>query len=193
MRLVVLSRHSESVFNVERRVNGNPAVPVALTEDGERQAGLLGLQLRGLPIDLCIHTRFERTRRTAEIALHGRDVPFLEEPLLDDIDVGELDGEPLDVYRAYRDSLPRHASFPGGESRDDAAARYAEAFRVLAARPERTILVVCHEIPVRYALNGAAGSDSLDAPASRIPNATPFMFEQGDLALAAARIAELAR
>ena len=54
------------------------------------------------------------------------------------------------------------------------------------------MLVVCHEIPLRYALNAAAGSDQLDAPAHDIANATPYLFTPETLAQAAARIAELA-
>jgi hypothetical protein len=48
--------------------------------------------------------------------------------------------------------------------------------------------VVCHEIPIRYALNAAAGSDELDAPAHDIPNATPYLFDPAALAAAAERI-----
>ena len=40
------------------------------------------------------------------------------------------------------------------------------------------MLVVCHEIPVRYALNAAAGSDDLDGPEHAIPNATPYLFDE---------------
>ena len=49
-----------------------------------------------------MHTRFERTLRTADLALEGRDVPRSSEPLLDDIDVGELDGVSIDTYRAWK-------------------------------------------------------------------------------------------
>jgi hypothetical protein len=40
------------------------------------------------------------------------------------------------------------------------------------------VLVVTHEIPVRYALNAAAGSDSLDGPAHEISNAVPYLFDE---------------
>ena len=61
----------------------------------------------------------------------------------------------------------------------------------LLERPEQAILVVCHEIPVRYALNAAAGSDELDGPEHRIPNATPYLFDADTLSRAAARIEQL--
>lgn len=188
MALIILTRHARSTLNVEGRVNGDPAVPVGLTDDGEREAARLGRQLAHVPIDLCVHTRFERTRLTAEIALHGREVPLREEPLLDDLDVGDLEGATLDAYRAWKAAHTREEAFPGGESLDDAARRFARAFRAVIGRGEATTLVVCHEIPIRYALNAAAGSDRLDAPEHFVPNATPYLFDERSLARAVDRM-----
>jgi broad specificity phosphatase PhoE len=192
VRLFVLSRHAHSTLNLEHRVNGDPSVPVTLTPEGKAQADQLWHQLAQLPFELCVHTRFGRTRETAEQALHGRDVPMLEEPLLDDIYVGELEGQTLDEYRAWKREHTRDDPFPGGESLNDAARRYADAYERLLERAEQAILVVCHEIPVRYALNAAAGSDDLDNPEHGIPNATPYLFDETSLARAANRIRLLA-
>src|SRR5581483_10114833 len=79
MRVIILSRHGESTLNVEGRVNGDPTVPVALTEAGREAAQRLGAQLANLPIELGVHTRFARTRETLELALAGRDVPVKAE------------------------------------------------------------------------------------------------------------------
>jgi broad specificity phosphatase PhoE len=182
VRLFVLARHAESALNVERRVNGDPTVEVPLTERGEEEARTLGQQVSEVPFDACLHTRFPRSRMTAELTLGERvDVPLVEEPLLDDIDVGSLEGAPVERYREWKHGHARDVPFPDGESLDDAARRYAEAFRRLLASPHRSVLVVCHEIPVRYALNGACGSDSLDGPAHEIGNAMPFLFDEAAL------------
>jgi broad specificity phosphatase PhoE len=192
MRLFVVARHAQSILNIERRVNGDPSVDVPLTEQGELEARLLGTQIAQLSLDACVHTRFPRTRTTAEIALAEReDVPFTVEPLLDDVDIGEFDGAPLEEYRAWKHGHPRSVPFPGGESLDDAARRYAAAFRRLLASPHACVLVVCHEIPLRYALNGAAGSNSLDGPTHEIGNALPFLLDAGALERAAAGIERL--
>ena len=185
MPLFILTRHAQTTFNLTERVNGDPSVNVELTENGVEQARQLGLQLAHVPIELCVHTRFGRTRRTAAIALQDRAVPFREEPLLDDIDVGALDGEPTAEYRAFKQTHSRRERFPGGESLDEAGARYARAFARLALDGAGIVLVVCHEIPMRYALNGAAGSGCLDAPVHDLPNATPFLFEGTALSRAA--------
>ena len=192
MAVYVFTRHGESTLNVERRVNGDPTRPVPLTERGEEQARRLGEQVAHLPLDVCIHTRFPRTLETAKIALAEReDVPLLPEPLLDDIDIGDFDGAPLEEYREWKHGHDRSVPFPGGESLDDAARRYAEAFRRLLARQYRSVLVVCHEIPVRYALNGASGSDSLDGPAHEISTAVPYLFDEEALERAVAGIERL--
>jgi broad specificity phosphatase PhoE len=192
MRLFVLSRHGQSTLNVEGRINGDPSVYAPLTEDGRKAAERLGAQLAALELDLCVHTRFPRTRETAEIALKGRAVPQLEEPLLDDIDVGDLEGDTLDAYRAWKHEHARSERFPGGESLDDAARRYARAFRhLLDERSEQSVLVVCHEIPLRYALNAAQESTDLDGPIHLIANATPYLFDEQALRRAAEHIDSL--
>jgi broad specificity phosphatase PhoE len=192
VRLYVISRHGESTLNLENRVNGDPSVPVHLTDKGRDEARLLGQQLAHVPLDLCAHTRFSRTRETAELALAGRRVPFEEMAGLDDIDIGDLEGKSLDEYHDWKRAHTRRDPFPGGESLDDAALRYADAFEALLKRPEQTTLVVAHEIPLRYAINGADGSDSLDGPTHHLTNATPYLFDEAALRHAVGRIRELA-
>lgn len=187
-RLFVLARHGESTLNVAAVVNGDPNVDAPLTEQGHEESRRLGDQVRNVQLELCVYTRFDRTRETAELALEGRDVPFEVEPLLDDIDIGELEGVTIDDYRAWKREHSRSDPFPGGESLDDAAVRYGRGFQRLLARPERTILVVTHEIPVRYALNAAEGSDDLDSPHHKLGNATPYLFGDEQLAAAAAHL-----
>jgi broad specificity phosphatase PhoE len=159
-----------------------------LTEQGRDESRLLGDQVRNIDIDVCIHTRFARTLETARIALGSRAIPFEVEPLLDDVDIGELEGRTIDEYRAWKREHARSDRFPGGESLDDAAVRYGRGFQQLLARREHTVLVVTHEIPVRYALNAAEGSDDPDAPHHQLANATPYLFSEERLALAAERL-----
>jgi broad specificity phosphatase PhoE len=178
VQLYVIVRHGESTLNFESRISGDPTIPVALTERGRDEARLLGQQLAHVPLELCIHTRFSRTLETAEIALDGRDVPYEVEPLLDDIKVGELEGKTLEDYRAWKRQHKRSDDFPGGESLEDAASRYAEAYKRLLQRPEQAILIITHEIPLRYAINAADGSDDLDGPTHQLANATPYLFDE---------------
>jgi len=192
LQLYVIARHGESTLNFENRINGDPSVPVSLTEKGRDESRLLGQLVAHIPIELCVVTRFGRTRETAELALEGRSVPFEVEPLLYDIDIGELEGLMLEDYRAWKREHTRGDPFPGGESLDDAARRYAQAFQKLLDRRETSILVVTHEIPLRYAINAADGSDSLDGPAHQLANATPYLFDEVALGRAVEGILRLA-
>ena len=164
---------------------------VRLTEKGRDESRLLGEQVAHVPLQLCLHSNFLRTRETAEVALAGRDVPFEEDPELGDIRVGELEGKTLDDYRAWKHTHTRSDPFPGGESLDDAARRYANAFERLLERPETSILVVTHEIPLRYAINAADGSEDLDGPTHQLANATPYLFDEAAFARAIERIRAL--
>jgi len=191
MSLFILARHAQSTLNREERVNGDPTVDVELTAEGVEQARRLQLQVAQIPIDLCVHTRFGRTQQTAAIVLEGREVPLREEPLLDDVDVGDLEGRTYAEYRGFKQAHSRHDPFPGGESLDQTAARYARAFATLAECGSEVVLVVCHEIPLRYALNVMADSDSLEAPIHNVPNAVPFLFETASIKRAAQAIERL--
>ena len=115
-----------------------------------------------------------------------------EHPELGDIDIGNLEGKTLEEYRAWKHEHTRRDPFPGGESLDDAARRYADAYERLLERRESTILIVTHEIPLRYAINAADGSDDLDGPTHQLANATPYLFDQSALEAAVERIKGLA-
>lgn len=188
MRLYVIARHGESTLNRDHRISGNPERPVGLTDRGREEARALGLQVAHLPLDVCLHTRFQRTRDTAAVAFEGRDIPFVVEPLFDDVNVGSLDGAPFDEYRAYKRAHTRKDRFPDGESLDEAALRYADGFDKTLALDAGRVFVCCHEIPLRYALNGASGSDQLDGPVHELRNATPYLFTEDALRRAVERI-----
>jgi broad specificity phosphatase PhoE len=189
VRLLLLARHGRSLFNVAGVVNGDPALDRGLAEDGRAAAAGLGVQLAGVRIDLCVTSRFPRAQETARLALGERPpVPHVVDEGLDDVRIGELEGQTLDEYHAWKRAHRTSDRFPGGESLDEAAVRYGEAFARLLARGEDTVLCVCHEIPVRYAVNAAAGSPDPDRPFHDVANATPYLFDAAALRRAADRL-----
>jgi broad specificity phosphatase PhoE len=181
MQLLLVARHGQSLFNIDQVVNGDPARDRGLSPLGIDEAEKLALQVAGIALDLVVVSEFERAQQTAELALGGRPVPTVVEPDLNDVRIGDLEGRTLHDYRAWKAEHPRSEPFPGGESLDDAARRYAAGFGRLLDRPEATILCVCHEIPVRYLVNAAAGSDDLDRPLHDVANATPYVFDAAGL------------
>jgi broad specificity phosphatase PhoE len=190
MRLLLLARHGQSLFNIDHVVNGDPELDRGLSPLGIEEAGKLHGQIAGVSIDLCVVSEFPRAQQTARLALDGRDgIPFEIDPDLNDIRIGELEGRTLVDYRHWKQAHAHADPFPGGESLDDAARRYAAAFERLLRRDVGTILCVCHEIPVRYAINAADGSTDLDGPIHAIANATPYVFDAAGLRRAVERLA----
>src|SRR4051812_38038826 len=131
-RTFALVRHGGTDYNAERRLNGDPEVPVHLSDDGRAQVAMLRDRIAGMAIDLGVRTRFPRTLQTIEILLDGRDVPIVVGPALDDVRLGEFGGRSVDDYRRFRDRFGQDARpSDGGESRVDALARYARGFERL--------------------------------------------------------------
>jgi broad specificity phosphatase PhoE len=190
---VILTRDGESRFSVRETMNGDPTVSGPLTEAGEEQARSLGRSLACERIDLCATSEFERAQQTADIALAGRNVPRLVMPELNDIRVGDFEGKLLGDYRAWAATESPLAEAPGGgESRAAAAARYARAYRTLLARPEPTILVVAHGLPIRYVLLAAADENPTTTVAP-VTYAAPHSLEAADLERAVERLERWAR
>ena len=192
MRLLLLARHGQSLFNVDGVVNGDPARDRGLSAQGVAEAEGLAAQIAALRVDVCVVTRFARAQETARLALGARTPELVVDGDLDDIRLGELEGRTLADYRAWKQGRSRDEPFPGGESLNDAARRYADAYERVLRRPEEQILCVCHELPVRSAVNAAAGSDAFDAPLHDVANATPYAFDADGLARAVERMRELA-
>lgn len=178
---MILARHGESAFSVRGHCNGDASACGGLTDGGREQARALGRALGGERLDLAVHTEFRRTRETAELALEGRSLAWLVVPELGDIAVGRYEGRHLDEYREWAWSAGPDDECPGGgESRTAAARRFAAGFRRVLEREERTALVVAHGLPIRYALDAAAGR----VPSRRVevvPYAQPFPLAAGAL------------
>ncbi len=157
MERLLLARHGESTYSARGLVNGDPSVACPLSPAGREQAEALGAALRGETIDLLAVTEFERVRETAELALAGRDVPAIVVPALNDPRYGAFEGGLLDAYRAWAWEHGPLEAPPGGEHRGELAARYGEGLRLLLERPEETVLLVGHSLPIRYALDASEG------------------------------------
>jgi len=165
-------------------LNGDPSVPGGLTPRGEDQARRLGEALRDRPIDLCVTTDFERTIRTADVALAGRGVPRIVMPVLDDPPNGIFELRPAEELRAWRTEHGTDEPIPGTSTTErEALERMRSGFFDLAARPEETIVAVLHGWFVAWAL--------VSAGLERTPEqAVPYELSVGKVADALRATAE---
>ena len=127
-----------------------------------------------------------RRRRPTSRSPSG-DVPRLVLADLNDIRFGEFEGRPLTEYRAWAHAHGPEDVVPGGDSRAQTVARYVRAYRTILARPEETVLVVAHGLPVRYVLDALDGRNPAAAVA-QVPYAEPFRLSAQELETAVRRL-----
>ena len=157
MELLLLARHGFAASN--RDGIASCAVPgEGLTPDGVEQARRLAAELTGERIALGASSELARTRETLDLALGGRAAPRIVVRDLNEIAFGSYENGPLDEYRAWAAAhSPAKPAPGGGESRAEAAARFARGLRSLLARPEDVVLHVGHALALRYVIDAAQG------------------------------------
>jgi 2,3-bisphosphoglycerate-dependent phosphoglycerate mutase len=188
VKTVILARHAESEASAAGIVNGDPLRQIGLTGHGREQARRLGGELAGERPGLCVVTEFPRTQQTADIALAGDNVARLVLRELNDPPFGPFEGRPI---AEFRDWLIRHgpAEPVGGESRAATVRRYARGLRTLFDRPEQTILVIAHGLPITYTIRAASGQDlPLTLEAAQVAYAVPYCLGDTDVRRAAAAL-----
>jgi len=159
---VLLARHGETAWNAEGRYQGKR--DIALSENGERQARLLGERLANVAITRAVASPLGRARRTAELALgEGRAARLeLDEGLME-IGHGDWEGLLASEIRerdpgrlqAWRDA-PETVQMPGegGESIIEVLDRSWPAFARACEGlgQDDTLLVVAHDAVNRVIL-----------------------------------------
>lgn len=192
METLILARHGHAAANAADIVSGAPPGE-GLTRAGVEQACALQAALAGEQIDLGACTAFLRTQQTLALALGDRTVPTLVVPELNEIRFGSFDGGPLAAYRRWAwESGPDVACPGGGESRAQAARRFAAGLRALLERPEPVILAIGHALPLRYVLD-AAGGRLPAARIERVEHAAPLPLTRDAVEVAAETLAAWAR
>ena len=131
----MLTRHALAASNRDGTASSD-APGEGLTDAGREQARRLGEDLAREAFDLGIASELRRTQETLDLALGERDVPRLVVPELNEIHFGSFAGGLLTKYRIWAAAEPPELPAPGGgESRAQAAARFALGLRTLARAP----------------------------------------------------------
>ena len=127
-------RHGESLWNREGRWQGHS--DIELSSLGEEQAHRLSLRLQGVGFQRVYSSDLARARRTAELALPGRELSA--DPRLREVHFGEFEGRALADFDEQKRQLlqdwlkdPFRMRIPGGESMGDVRVRVGEWFSEL--------------------------------------------------------------
>lgn len=151
MTRLLLVRHGETDWNVARRYQGQSDVP--LNGRGEQQAQAVAARLRDESIDAIYASDLSRAWETARaIAAQHEKLAIVSEPRLREMNFGEWEGltydeicqcEPLAAENWNQ--ILMEAGPPKGESLPQLAARIREMLNdIIAAHPEKTVLLVAH-------------------------------------------------
>ena len=178
-RTLYLMRHGETLFNVQRRVQGASDSP--LTERGIEQGRAAGVRLRerGVFPDSFVSSSSERACDTVELVsreLYGEVRPYQRLKGIKEFNRGIFEGEPL--YLMPRDRELRNKYFVpyGGESDDDALARMEETLvRVMEEAGGESVLAVSHGGVGGLFMRKWAGEDVLGM--WPMPNCTVMVYD----------------
>jgi broad specificity phosphatase PhoE len=155
MTTILLARHGETDWNLERRVQGHSDRP--LNESGRAQALALADRLSTESLDAVYSSDLARARETAAViaARHGLDV--IETSDLREKDFGSWEGmTDTEIFARFPNA--HRGEWGDGESRDELADRVVAALKeIAAAHLGGRVLVVTHGGPMRAALTQAGG------------------------------------
>ena len=162
MTTILLARHGETDWNLNRRVQGHSDTP--LNDTGRAQAQALGEELAGERIDAVYSSDLVRAHETARAVAEPRGLGVTAIRDLRERHFGTWEGMTDDEIFARFDPTP-DTSWGDGETREEMAERVLDALRRIAAtHPGSRVLVVSHGGPLRAVLShcGVDGVGRID-------------------------------
>ena len=163
MTAILLARHGESDWNVERRWQGHADRP--LSPRGREQAQALAQRLDEIELDAIYSSDLRRAYDTASAVADRRGVAVTTVRDLREVDVGSWSGLTRDEAKArFPEAYARwEQGGPGwddGETYEQMAARVVGALEKIASdHAGRTILVVAHGGSIRAIHAATLGID----------------------------------
>lgn len=159
---IYLVRHGETVWNVEKRLQGWKDSP--LTENGLRNAERLAERLDGTRIDRIFSSDQKRALTTAQIIAKDRSIPIEILSSLRELNFGSWEGMtiseiedkyPLE-YNTYKTEPDKYIS-TDGESIGQLFDRAAKALKHIQSCGEENVLVVTHGVTIRALMTIVSG------------------------------------
>ena len=168
MSKITLIRHGESIWNGERRIQGNQ--DPALSPRGRRQAALLVKHLQDhltRPAGAIYTSPLQRAAETADRIASTLHLPVIHEPDLREMSLGAWEGLTVAEIQAafsggYERWLEDPAAFPapGGEALSAFGSRVEGALaRMQRAHPGADLLIVSHGGVIKALLCFVLGLD----------------------------------
>ncbi|MDB4945695.1 MAG: Phosphoglycerate mutase [Labilithrix sp.] len=163
---ILLIRHGATVLSAEDRFAGS--TDVELSDEGRRQATMLGERLAEGPLDALYASPMGRTRETARLVSGPRKLEPVTDSGLREIDHGrwegltrkEVEAKFADEYQHWEED-PFTFAPEGGESGLSVMARALPVVRAIVVKhPGQTVAIVSHKATIRLLLSSFLGIDA---------------------------------
>jgi probable phosphoglycerate mutase len=150
MTRLILIRHGETDWNVERRWQGQADVP--LNARGRRQAAQVAQSLADVGITAIVSSDLSRAAETAQALAYATGLSVHYDPRLREICQGEWEGQSIEKIQAnyseqlrQRNENPAAIAAPGGETATQVLERLLDAVEEIRQDyPDATVAVVSH-------------------------------------------------
>jgi broad specificity phosphatase PhoE len=165
MAKLILARHGETVWNVEKIYRGR--ADVNLDEVGIKQAELLGKYLSNWKLEAIYSSPVKRSLDTANIIARYQKIGVYTAEGLIDFDYGEWQSLPeQEVTRLYPALLdewhnnPHKVKMPGGESLEDVRRRAIEVVNDVLSKYQGSVVLVSHRVVIKVLICSLLGLDN---------------------------------
>lgn len=149
--MLYIMRHGKTEWNEKNKLQGRTDIP--LNAEGKTMAKQAGKEYREVHLDICYSSPLLRAKETAEILLHGREVPLVIDDRLMEMSFGVCEGtenyfhtveSPIGVLFQHPES---YTCVQNGESLADLFTRTGEFLREVVQpllEQKKDILIVGH-------------------------------------------------
>jgi len=165
MTKLILARHGETVWNVEKIYRGR--TDVNLDEVGIKQAELLGKYLSNWKLEAIYSSPLKRALDTANMVAHYQEVGVHVAEGLMDFDYGEWQSLPEQEVKRLYPALdyewhndPHKVKMPGGESLEDVRRRAIEVVNDILSKYQGSTLLVSHRVVNKVLICSLLGLDN---------------------------------
>ena len=165
MAKLILARHGETVWNVEKIYRGR--TDVNLDEVGIKQAELLGKYLSNWELESVYSSPLRRALDTANIIARYQKIGVNIAEGLIDFDYGEWQSLPEQEVRRLYPALfnewhhnPHKVRMPGGESLEDVSKRAIEVVNDVLSKYQGSVVLVSHRVVNKVLICSLLGLDN---------------------------------
>ncbi len=181
IKKIYISRHGESLFNVQNRIGGDPDI----TDNGVNYSKKLFnyISLNHKKEDIVIYTsNLIRTKNTAKLFIQN-NYEIIHKDILNEIDGGICENMTYDEVKEKMPDLFKnrknnkfHFKYPEGESYFDLILRLKE-FILEINRLDKPVLIITHNAVVRVILSYFLNINREKIPHMDIPLHTLYLIE----------------